>query len=53
LLLRINYLQRICRVDERIGVSNGFRQLIDAIVPFLLSNDGLARRQIYLYSWYL
>jgi hypothetical protein len=46
----MNYLQRLGRVDERGGASYGFRKLIDAIVQVHLSNDRLARRQIYISS---
>jgi hypothetical protein len=48
--VRLEFFQWLDFLDERIGVSNSFRQIIDAIVPVLLSNDRLARRQICLSS---
>jgi hypothetical protein len=49
--VRLNFFQWPDFMDERIGVSDSFRQIINAIVPVLLSNDRLTRCQICLYSW--
>jgi hypothetical protein len=49
--VRFNFFQWLDFLDERIGVSDSFRQIIDVIVPVLLSNDRLARCQICLSRW--